>query len=197
MPEDTFTPEEEVLRRVIVSYMQNRASHVSPAVSKIAENPTVVKAVANLHLPPAHLEGWISERMGGEVSIAYDAKQLPFLRLETPAELPPRGTEKPASRQGEFFSSLPADLFSEEEEVLRVAIHNFLSTWAGPVPPTLAIIAQHPTVLPARRAFLPNDVSLREWCDTRLGAEIELTETPSGQYTVWFCPYFEPAAATN
>eukprot|EP00747_Dinoflagellata_sp_TGD_P196434 gnl/TRDRNA2_/TRDRNA2_66499_c0_seq1.p1 gnl/TRDRNA2_/TRDRNA2_66499_c0~~gnl/TRDRNA2_/TRDRNA2_66499_c0_seq1.p1 ORF type:complete len:289 (+),score=41.49 gnl/TRDRNA2_/TRDRNA2_66499_c0_seq1:40-906(+) len=84
----------------------------------------------------------------------------------------------------EFFASLPQDAFSDAEIGLRDALCQFLLDWQEQAPPRLDEATKDPLIVEARHALLDGKgVSLKEWCERRMGEEISFTKVPSGPYT--------------
>eukprot|EP00747_Dinoflagellata_sp_TGD_P125698 gnl/TRDRNA2_/TRDRNA2_174191_c7_seq4.p3 gnl/TRDRNA2_/TRDRNA2_174191_c7~~gnl/TRDRNA2_/TRDRNA2_174191_c7_seq4.p3 ORF type:complete len:135 (-),score=28.93 gnl/TRDRNA2_/TRDRNA2_174191_c7_seq4:112-516(-) len=83
-----------------------------------------------------------------------------------------------------FFAALPDDSFSEEETLLREALYEFLANREEVTPPTFDLTHKDPQIAQARQAFLDgHGVSLKEWCDRRMGEEISFTKSPTGAWT--------------
>jgi len=115
---------------------------------------------------------------------------------ERPSERPSdrrSNGDLPSSRSGRdhyelsqkaFYEALPRDGLTKDEQDLRAAMAKVLSSWRGSSPPLLAEVAQDARVDACMRRLLPKDVSLRNWCATRVSSEIELAETRhNGDYT--------------
>eukprot|EP00747_Dinoflagellata_sp_TGD_P125696 gnl/TRDRNA2_/TRDRNA2_174191_c7_seq2.p1 gnl/TRDRNA2_/TRDRNA2_174191_c7~~gnl/TRDRNA2_/TRDRNA2_174191_c7_seq2.p1 ORF type:complete len:151 (-),score=19.51 gnl/TRDRNA2_/TRDRNA2_174191_c7_seq2:39-491(-) len=88
-----------------------------------------------------------------------------------------------AASSEQFFAALPEDSFSEEELVLRETLFEFLLNWEEDTLPTFAHAVQDPQIIQARQALLDaHGVSLKEWCERRMGEEISFKTTSSRPY---------------
>eukprot|EP00930_Biecheleria_cincta_P054404 TRINITY_DN4049_c0_g2_i2.p1 TRINITY_DN4049_c0_g2~~TRINITY_DN4049_c0_g2_i2.p1 ORF type:complete len:754 (+),score=115.45 TRINITY_DN4049_c0_g2_i2:124-2262(+) len=84
------------------------------------------------------------------------------------------GKEKEARvRPDDFFSSLPEDRLTHEEQRLRSGLLAFLENWSGPGRPCLADVGKDETVRSAKHNLLPKGVSIAKWISSRIGGEIK------------------------
>merc|ERR1712224_890108 len=84
----------------------------------------------------------------------------------------------------DFFSSLPEDAFTEAEETLRQAIFDYLGSWTGSDLPLFHKMCESQGVREAKYACLPSGVTMKQWCERRIGAELELVVIAGGNINV-------------
>mmetsp|Transcript_161983 Transcript_161983/g.311087 ORF Transcript_161983/g.311087 Transcript_161983/m.311087 type:complete len:475 (-) Transcript_161983:89-1513(-) len=80
-----------------------------------------------------------------------------------------------------WFSTLPADAFTEEEEQMRDAILQFLAAWTKKEMATLAQVENDEGVRSASSKLLPQAVPLNSWIERRIGGEIKTRPVENGQ----------------
>ncbi|CAE8725425.1 unnamed protein product [Polarella glacialis] len=165
LPSDSFKPEEENLREVLVSALERG----SLLLSQVKLNAKIIGATKAFLPGSVSIEDWIERRIGAEVSLVTNEQGQRVCVLNgSPAEDDTREA---------FFASLPRDSFSREEERLRLAIFDFLAAWSSQELATLAHAGGDRNVQDARKALLgPGDrvVSMREWVERRIGGELSL-----------------------
>lgn len=103
---------------------------------------------------------------------------------------------KPLGREAiEFFRSLPADGFTDQEEALRTSVLDFLNSekWLAKQVPINAV-RNNPEVAEAVKACLPKKVSLKDWMENRIGGEVDIEADPTGKQQALISPKMTNAA---
>lgn len=160
LPTDELTPVEQTLRKALLKAVQSN----------------------NGHFP---LIQWIDRRIGGEIETKRDETGA-FEIMERGAA-PARGAaenSRPAESKEAFFASLSPDSFSQAEEALRDGIFEFLASWRSQDLATLTDLSGFAEVQRRRQAFLPRNVTLRDWIEHRIGGEIEFRAGRNGKEVV-------------
>lgn len=175
LPPEAFSDEEDRLRLLLTELLaQGSQSMVS------VEADRDVRASCASFLPRSvSLHEWIERRIGGEIQV-YDERGETMCRLMC-AEDPAASKE---AKIEAFFESLPASSFTDPEERLRQSIFDFLASWKSQELASLSHTGMDRGVQRCRAAFLPKEVSLKEWIERRIGGEVELRRDRAGQYIV-------------
>jgi len=123
---------------------------------------------------------------GGKVETLKDALGRYVLQVRGRGKAEADSGSGREAPKEQFFSSLPMDGFTPDEEQLRGALLDVLNTWTAEEPPTLAHAGLAAGVRKFRVKVLPkgSPVTLRDWIDRRIGGEIEVFDGPSGQLHV-------------
>uniref|UniRef100_A0A7S0A327 Uncharacterized protein n=1 Tax=Pyrodinium bahamense TaxID=73915 RepID=A0A7S0A327_9DINO len=177
LPSDAHTDAEADLRQAILDYLEDKVSPVQ--LSEACKDRRVSQCRSALLPPEVPLRIWIDRRIGGEVETMKDDLGRYVLQM--------RGGSKVEADVGpekeQFFANLPPDGFTPDEEQLREAILDLLNTWKAKEPPTLSHAGGDPRVKKFRVKVLPKGVpvTLRDWIDRRIGGEVEMFESPTGQ----------------
>eukprot|EP00927_Polykrikos_kofoidii_P075005 TRINITY_DN7105_c0_g3_i1.p1 TRINITY_DN7105_c0_g3~~TRINITY_DN7105_c0_g3_i1.p1 ORF type:complete len:705 (-),score=153.52 TRINITY_DN7105_c0_g3_i1:299-2413(-) len=207
LPPDAFLPEEEILRDAIFDFLATWKSQELATLSLVGGDRAVQTARASFLPKEVHLKDWVERRIGGDIELKQDVKTGQLIVHLSPTARPivtakyealekatrEQDASKPKEREqvpAEFFASLPPDELKEEEVNLRGALLDWLHTWhankkPGAPPPVLADAGQSKGVQHWRAVLLPREVTLREWIDRRIGADIELVRDERGQYQVF------------
>eukprot|EP00927_Polykrikos_kofoidii_P075003 TRINITY_DN7105_c0_g1_i1.p1 TRINITY_DN7105_c0_g1~~TRINITY_DN7105_c0_g1_i1.p1 ORF type:complete len:730 (-),score=161.31 TRINITY_DN7105_c0_g1_i1:182-2299(-) len=207
LPADVFRPEEEILRDAMFDFLAAWKSQELATLSHIGGDRAVQNARASFLPKEVSLKEWIERRIGGDIELTQDKKTgqwvvhlsvtaRPIVTAKYEAmEKAAREQEAVKSKDreqvpAEFFASLPTDALKDEEVNLRGALLDWLHTWhankrPGAPPPVLADAGQSKGVQHWRAILLPREVTLREWIERRIGAEIELLRDERGQYQVY------------
>lgn len=86
-----------------------------------------------------------------------------------------------------FFSTLPSDGFTPEEETMRELLVHQIENWDNSKgAPTMTAFGSIPEIREAKEALLPKgcQVSLTAWIQQRIGGEVELGPSSHGRETV-------------
>eukprot|EP00971_Amphidinium_carterae_P040890 803115-Amphidinium_carterae.1 len=171
LPPDDYLENETFLREKILELLA-RSQGGLPLLDVAAD--VEVDNVVRDWLQPngVNLQAWINERMGGEVECREEPLQ--------PIEL--------LLRKDSFFGSLPLESFTQEEKLLRRALHRFLRKWSnGSRHPNLSDAGTDRDISAAKRTvFESTGVSLREWIDRRIGGEVETCQDTNNQINIGF-----------
>jgi len=170
LPPDSFRQDEEKLRAALTGLL---AQGAMPA-AQVARDPQVRAAARNLLPRSVQITDWVERRIGGEVLVGEESKGQ-MMRL-TPASK--------EERKEAFFSSLPSDSFTEEEEDLRATLFDFMATWKSKDFATLSNLNSDKTVQQVRARLLPPGVTFHEWIVRRIGGEVELKPDRKGNFIV-------------
>lgn len=170
LPSDSLTQEEDDLRFHILRKLENRINPL--LIEDAASDPQISKIVQSFLPSCLPLESWVKHRIGAEVHQIVKNNRHCFKI----AGLSPE--EKEAVLQ-EYFSSLPSDMLTLDEQKLRDAFYDFLATSQGSW--FLSAAGGSASIKQCRR-FLPRDVQLKAWIENRIGGEITLEPDPSKQF---------------
>jgi len=178
LPAGDFLPEEDHLRDCIIQVLERSDGHLGATTFMMVMRDPRVKAARNFLPSFLGLEDWIERRIGGEVRVFSDAKHQGRIMCKFAGPSP----EEKENLLERFLEDLPQDRHTAEEQNLRTALYAFLAT----VPPGhVALLNQagaNREVRQAKHALLPKLISLKAWIERRIGSEIELQETTSGQF---------------
>lgn len=159
--------------------------------TELRDTLTKAAAVAEKFLPRAGtvtLQEWVDRRVHGQVSFITSEEGLVAITAgngAVEASAPPRAAGQPVKPVAKaaaatspaaleaFFSRLPVDSFTQQEEGLRAALHTMLDQ-RGSVPCAEAV--KNPAVNAAAKATLVRAVTLADWVQRRIGAEIQVVE---------------------
>lgn len=189
LPPDEFSPHEGALRLEIIKHMfrvsrggvANHRFDKPAEVARVAEAPCVKVALEALLLPATHLQDWMQDRVGNEFLVSEDENGNAVVTLEQGVKFPHRGTDEQEHISAEFFSSLPSESFSSEEENMRDVIRGYIDGFTRNGFPTLSTMCQDAQVGTTKRTLLPNGVSLKEWIEKRCGEDFDLVLNRSNQ----------------
>mmetsp|Transcript_50850 Transcript_50850/g.145311 ORF Transcript_50850/g.145311 Transcript_50850/m.145311 type:complete len:538 (-) Transcript_50850:93-1706(-) len=129
------------------------------------------------------LSEWIDRRIGGEVEVRRTESGHDEVVLRQ------RGHE--ARDRDSFFAGLDPVVFLPEEDALRDAIFEFLARWKSRELATLADLTSDQRVQ-GHCAFLPADVTLKDWTEQRIGGEVEFKPDARGQEVIHLTPGARP-----
>jgi len=179
LPTDRHSDAEADLRQALLAHLES-----APEAVPLSEVTAGAVARCQAALLPAEvpLRMWIDHRIGGEVETLKDGAGRLVLQLrDRKADAEP-GRDREALKE-QFFSSLPADGFTPDEEQLREALLDILRGWKAAELPTLSFAGGDARVRKCRAKVLTKGapVTLRDWIDRRIGGEVELSDAPSGQ----------------
>mmetsp|Transcript_37728 Transcript_37728/g.82896 ORF Transcript_37728/g.82896 Transcript_37728/m.82896 type:complete len:457 (-) Transcript_37728:65-1435(-) len=175
LPNDDFLPEETLLREAVTNAV---ARGPLPMIQVVRDEQ--VRA-AKTFLPRfVTLEDWIERRIGGEVAVYKDKMGRASCKLVGPSK------EERNEIAEQFWAALPEGSFTKEEERLRTAIYEFLANWRSPELASLSHSGGDKAVRQARMALLKPGacVSLKDWIERRLGAELELRQDQTMQWII-------------
>jgi len=133
-------------------------------------------------VPPGFLPAQVKNKCSAKLAVGLGG-------IETQEERAARLAEARALREVEtenFFASLPEDELTDEEEVLRMAVFEFLQNWTGSEPAKFADLGQGKAIQQCKKALLPESVPFKEWIGRRLGEDIQI-ENASNSSCVWIC----------
>jgi len=177
---------------------------------EVAKDRAVQQARSVLLPPEVPLRTWLEARVGGEVEVIKEPKGI-VLRLRSgDASMAGAGDNitgsagagtgagagagagdaaagnsngSPELAKDRFFATLPEDSFLNEEEGLREALLNFLGNWKQREPPRLSQAVIDHEVSRMKLLVIPKGipVSLKDWIDRRMGAELEMLQDERGQ----------------
>mmetsp|Transcript_26555 Transcript_26555/g.48015 ORF Transcript_26555/g.48015 Transcript_26555/m.48015 type:complete len:595 (+) Transcript_26555:53-1837(+) len=167
LPEDEFEHFENELRQALLSAASRAQEHGLPGG----------------RFP---LHAWIDRRLGGEVRTSRDSKaqcEIALVKQDAPHTLGEEGQYDEA-----FFSSLGDDNFSQEEEILRDSIFNFLASWKHAELANLNHLCADPKIRVFRQKLLPAHVPLEHWIERRIGAEVEVQKDAAGNDIIHVTP---------
>jgi len=181
LPVDAFTEDEARLRDAILDFL--RTQHDQKPVT-LLECSRRVEALAKFLLTRCSLLDWILGRLGDDVMAEQDATGQWSLQPIS-SGLDSDKHPEPNAEVEAFFSSLPEDDFTTEEEDLQIAIDSVLQKWDSKDPPNISSICTDAAVRKARIALLgdskfkkhapPNGrVPITMWLDRRLGHVYDL-----------------------
>eukprot|EP00929_Paragymnodinium_shiwhaense_P098307 TRINITY_DN597_c2_g1_i1.p2 TRINITY_DN597_c2_g1~~TRINITY_DN597_c2_g1_i1.p2 ORF type:complete len:553 (-),score=181.36 TRINITY_DN597_c2_g1_i1:69-1727(-) len=190
LPQGDFLPEELRLREAIIS-------KIPPGPMGMTMRDLVSAVRFDMKFMPVSvaLGDWIDFRIGGEVKKTEDRSgQLVCTLLVDPPQEAFRGGgggggpeadfdkvdrgEQKRLAADDFFNSLPDDALTEDEQVLREHLFEFLAQWGGPDKPHISKAGGMKEVQAARHKLLPKGVGLKEWVERRIGGEIVLDIDP-------------------
>lgn len=184
LPANSLLPAELEMRRVLIAYLEDWPMQARkmgkpetwPALSMAGNNPAVQQAKRAFMPGEVSLKEWIDKRIGGEIVTRMGKdNQFEFALAEGTSALADDESVLRDQKRQEFFDALPPDGFLPDEERLREAILRFVGEWKGTTPATLSAMGSDPEIREVRATFLPKGcgVSLREWIDCRIGAEVD------------------------
>lgn len=188
LPDDDFLPEEGRLRDALLESLT-----MTPApLGRIAAHPRIVGITRDFLPPNVQLAEWIEWRIGAEVSVSTDEQGRHLVRSlgGSQSEAPAAAGPAPAAEvlPHDFFAALPVDSYTRAEEGLRDALFDIFAAWQSPELATLVHLSVDKAVKQAKSTFMPQSVSLREWIDRRMGAEIELRKDARDKMVVDLTP---------
>jgi len=174
-------PDELDLRQAVLDLIESCSTQASGlSLSEVCRDKVVDQACTALLPLEVPLRTWLECRVGGEVEVSRDERGgfAVRMRLSEADSAMPR--EEARER---FFAELPEDRFTADEERLRSSLLDFLDAWRGREQPTLSHAGGDSQVRRNRALVLPKGVpvSLREWIDRRMGAEVEMVKDGTGQ----------------
>lgn len=145
LPKDSLEPAEEALRDLLL--------RAADAAAALLPRSGVVP-----------LQQWVMRRMPDELTLGVDRNGLVIL-----APLRPQRPAEREERPGRFFERLPSDALTPKEQELRRELLGLLRQLKSPVPMKQVIRDE---AVWAAKSFLPREVSLEDWIDRRIGAEV-------------------------
>jgi len=211
LPEDRHTDSEAELHRAITDYLQGKDGAVK--LSDACKDQHIMQCRSAFLPPEVPLRLWIDRRIGGEVQTCKDEVGKYMISMNRPegdgyeedqevkeklmVPDPPADDEANGGRPGEgdkeaqreqFFTDLPDDALTTDEEQLQLALLEFLQDWKAREPPTVSHAAGDPRVKKWKLKLLPKGmpVAFSDWINRRIGDEIELAEAPTGCGQLYF-----------
>jgi len=178
LPSDELTGPELELRQALLDWAatssrrtgKGKGGSAAPLLAEAMQDSRVSKIRAALLPLNVPLQDWVEARIGGEIELLPRQKGHVEVHLRT--EMEPEGKDEVQDPRA-VLDSLPEDALTEQELELRKQVLQLASKSA---PLTVQQVSQHPAVLKAKRAFLPDEIQLREWIDRRIGGEVEVHE---------------------
>lgn len=167
LPNNELLPQELALRQALLDFVQLRTPQTFP------------------------LSEWIDRRVGGEFQTRKnESGQLEvYKRGSNPP--PPEPARAAGPEKEVFFASLDPNGFSKEEEALRDMIFEFLAKWKHRDLANLANLNSDPEIK-RRCGFLPGRVSLKEWVEQRIGAEVQFKSDNKSADVIHLSPAARP-----
>lgn len=175
LPSDHFLPWEEDLRAVLLSTVNKNGRQL---LSKIVAHPKSTKIAVTA------IEKWIRKRVGAEFEVRRSQDQkLEVIAVagsndESNGQLIEREEHEAVRRTSteRFFMSLPPETFLPEEHAMWLTLYNILCKVQCPI--RLCEIERNLEVARVRVAFLPENVTISEWCTRRAPCDFEITDGP-------------------
>lgn len=121
-------------------------------------------------LPPddtVSLQEWVESRMPGDVDMGTDSSGNVVLKMPRRGGRGGKAPELSPAAQA-FLSRLPGDSFFPEEEQLRDAIIQAVSSRPVPLPQ----LKKDRRIISVVKAFIPDAVGLEDWMERRIGGEV-------------------------
>lgn len=175
LPIGGFTPQEEALRDALIGALSETGN---VRLSLAAQVDEVRKAKTKITFPHGvGLTQWIAQRLADDFALVPDPHTGEKIICVA-------GTEHEIAGLGnvreDFYSSLPADSFTPEEETLREALLGVLHRLGGATGKVklsqLTRGEDSNQLQRARSKVLPKGAPFHEWVERRMGSEIEMTE---------------------
>ena len=171
LPPDEFFPWELALWRSFQLALRIRCQSPNQEgwrpLDDLAKIPSISRLILENLPQNVSLALWMEHRLSSEFAFdRHQVKSCSSLSEEDYTEL-----------IQDSIDALPEDIFTPEEEVLRSAVIEFLQQWPsknGDIPATTADLGAWPAVSRARPDALPFGVSLSQWCEHRIHAEVEI-----------------------
>jgi len=169
LPSHELTGDEVQLRQALLDWLDVWARRptgrglkgAAPLIGDAMTDPRISQHRTRLLPANVSLKDWIEARIGGEVELRENQRgQMEVLR----------GGETNQDPNG-ILDSLPEDALNDQELELRQVVLGLIKS----TPQRLQQLSQNPAVVAAKRKFLPDEVTLTEWIDRRIGAEVEVT----------------------
>lgn len=197
LPQHELLPGEADLRHALISFHKAWPANARgkdpkwPPLSVAGSSAEVHRAKQALLPKGVSLNSWIEYRIGAEITTrAGSDKQMEYCVIESDAQREQRMAQIQESKD-DFFKSLPADGFTQEEEALRETVLGFLDQWRGPGAAAMSSLGSCPSVVKAKSFVLPKPkshtggpaVSLKEWIERRIGGEVEIWKSDSAGET--------------
>mmetsp|Transcript_15277 Transcript_15277/g.41854 ORF Transcript_15277/g.41854 Transcript_15277/m.41854 type:complete len:593 (-) Transcript_15277:150-1928(-) len=213
LPLDELLPLEIDLRQSLLDFMQRwRQQHQrpegqptpSPPLSSAARDTTIVRLRSALLPPKVSFKDWVEHRIGREVELRLDAHGRQYELALVPGTLaavtavPGAGggasgsatadtsagvLGRAVSASDSFLNSLPPEEITELESNLRTALLGFLMA-SGDIPVLVTEAMKDEGILVCQKAFLPPDVPLVAWIESRVGGEVEVFKSSTGVITM-------------
>ncbi|CAJ1394081.1 unnamed protein product [Effrenium voratum] len=101
-----------------------------------------------------------------------------------------KGAKGPVPSKEQWLEALPQDELTGEELALRQSVLDWLDVWSKRpgkgkgAAPLIGDVVNDPRVGFCRSALLPQNVSLKDWIEARIGGEVELKTNQRGQVEV-------------
>lgn len=175
LPDDSFTPEEEHLRDVVLDFIDDFPSGKFATSSDVGEHEEIKKCAAAL-FPEGKSKGWLLEwidrRIGGEV----ETLRVPGMQIYVGRE----GLGKAvADAKESFFASLSVDTLTPAEDELLNALLKFIDGSKSDV--RLGWALKDRDVLRYRKELLPvtSAISMKDWIRARVSKHIDLVDDPT------------------
>lgn len=190
-----LSDKELLLREALLNFLASWTGDVPPTVSQACargdeELDLTVPQAKQEALPAGIALGrWIRERLGREIEIERTEWNTEHFHLI--GQLDMRNVTRPEKKESkesaDFFKSLPEDSFTANEDKLRLALLEFLDTWPNAYPPRVSDACKKDPgsdeaspVMVAKRRALAEGVKLYQWMERRIGGEVEVAQSSTG-----------------
>jgi len=183
LPTDELLDKELELREALLDgldrFMAEHPKEEGLALSALGSDKVVKPIKTELLKGQVSLREWIDRRIGGEIQSKMGKNGQVIIKYREGAgpEAESEGADQAVDAEAKseaFFTSLPPDGFTPEEETLREVLLTWLETFMGSDAPTLIDASANAEIQEAKNMCIPRQsgVSLKSWIDRRIGGEI-------------------------
>lgn len=188
--------DEQKIKNVMVKLISNWSPFDAKGKERSPDPPlniitqdAEIRELATKILKKFPFREWIEKRMSHVFELDGPQNSGQYLVRLVPGALDKKddssGTRE--ERREAFLDGLPDDGFTEQEDSLRNAVLDFLTSWTEPYPPTFQTLGSNQEIHQAKKEFLfvpgrkKPECTIQEWIERRIGGEVDILPDASGK----------------